>query len=238
MHFRNIRNNFAVKIDELVCPDQTILANNSTPFLGVIIDEYLRWDKHVDYLCKKLCSVIFAIRELRHESDVKCLKTLYFANFHSIFKYGIICYGNSIDADRIFKLQKKVVRIMCFAKRDDHCKPLFQKLNILTFTSLYVLECALKVKKNMVHFTEHQVQHDHDTRHKNTTITPVWCRTQMCKKGPFQMCISIYNKLPNYLKCIEDIKLFKKTLTELLLNECFYDLDSYFNCKFNQLLNS
>jgi hypothetical protein len=163
-----------------------------------------------------------------------CIKTLYFANFQSIFKYGLICYGNSVDAVRIFMLQKKVVRIMCFANKYDHCKPLFQKLNLLTFACLYILECSMKVKKNMVNFSEHQVHYNYNTRHKKTTITPVWCRTQMCKNGPFQMCIAIYNKLPKNLKEIGNINLFKKKLTEILLKECFYDLDSYFNFKFSQ----
>jgi Reverse transcriptase (RNA-dependent DNA polymerase) len=235
IHFRNIHNNNAVKINQLICPDQTILASNSTSFLGVVVDEFLRWGDHVDFICKKLSSVIFAMGELRHECDLQCLKTLYFANFQSIFKYAIICYGNSSDAERVFILQKKVVRLMCFVKKYDHCKPLFQKLNLLTFTCVYLLECAMKVKKYMSYFSEHVVQHNHDTRHKNTTITPVLCRTQMCKNGPFQMCIAIYNKLPIFIKCIQDTKHFKTKLKDLLISKCFYDMQSYFNHNFIEL---
>jgi hypothetical protein len=83
----------------------------------------------------------------------------------------------------------------------------------------------------MGYFREHEVQHDHNTRHKSNTITPVWCRTQMCKKGPFQMCIAIYNKLQNDIKCIENIGLFKRKLTDFLICESFYDLETFFSHK-------
>jgi hypothetical protein len=56
-----------------------------------------------------ISSIIFAINELKHESEIECLITMYFANFHCHIKYSILCWENSIDAKRVFKLQKYVV---------------------------------------------------------------------------------------------------------------------------------
>ena len=33
--------------------------------LGVTIDDQLKWDKHVDKLCKKLSSALFSIRQVK-----------------------------------------------------------------------------------------------------------------------------------------------------------------------------
>jgi hypothetical protein len=37
------------------------------------------------------------------------LKTIYFANFHSVTKYGIIFWSNSTDSKIVFQLWKKTV---------------------------------------------------------------------------------------------------------------------------------
>jgi hypothetical protein len=105
IQFQNIRNkNERLKL--ILHENDNITLNCKTKFVGLIIDENLRWVDHVDYICKKLSSIIFAINELKHESEIECLITtgMYFANFHCHIKYGILCWGNSIDAKRVFKL--------------------------------------------------------------------------------------------------------------------------------------
>jgi hypothetical protein len=37
----------------------------------------------------------------------------------------------------------------------------------------------------------------------------------------------LYNKLPNYLKNLENLKLFKKQLTAFLLQQTYYSVDEY-----------
>jgi hypothetical protein len=40
------------------------------------------------------------------------LKMVYYAYFHSIVNYGLIFWGNSSHGVEIFKIQKKVIRII------------------------------------------------------------------------------------------------------------------------------
>jgi hypothetical protein len=105
---------------------------------------------------QKLSSVIFALGELRHETEINCLLTLYYANFYSILKSGIICWGNSIDSHRVFVLQKRAVRTMLFVKMYKSFKPMYQHLGILPFPCIYIYECALFVKRHESRFREHE----------------------------------------------------------------------------------
>jgi len=49
---------------------------------------------------------------MSHIGSIDTLKSIYFAYFHSIMKYGIIFWGNSPSSKMIFTLQKRTVKII------------------------------------------------------------------------------------------------------------------------------
>jgi hypothetical protein len=57
--------------------------------------------------------------------------------------------------------------------------------------------------------------HDHETRHRLDFQTQ-FCRTDIFKKSVSNMGIKLYNKLPNYLKNLENTTFFKKQLKTFL----------------------
>jgi Reverse transcriptase (RNA-dependent DNA polymerase) len=228
IQFQNIRNK-NIRVQNIECQNDKITVAHHTKFLGIIIDENLRWCEHIDYISKKLSSTIFAIKELKYECQVECLLAMYFANFHCHIKYGIICWGNSIDAIRIFRLQKKVIRIICGAKYRAECRDLFKILTILTVPCVYIMECALKVKLNIDDFRSHEIKHKYNTRNNDGKIKNVYKRTEMYKKGPFCGCLTIYNGLPSYIRLQNDPVVFKSMLKTFLLNKQFYTVDEFLN---------
>jgi hypothetical protein len=76
------------------------------------------------------------------------------------------------------------------------CRELFKLLGIITLPCIYIMECALKVKKNISRFSEHVVQHQHNTRNDSGKIHQIHYRTEMYKRGPFCECITVYNNIP------------------------------------------
>jgi hypothetical protein len=65
-----------------------------------------------------------------HFGNTDTLKSVYFAYFHSIMKYGIILGGgggNSSNSKKIFTLQKKTVRLMAGVKPRNSCRSLFNR---------------------------------------------------------------------------------------------------------------
>jgi hypothetical protein len=73
---------------------------------------------------------------------------IYFSSVYSIISYGIFFRGNSSYSNNIFKLQKRVIRIMMNAGNGQSCRELFKKLNI-PLHSRYILSLLLFVVKHL-----------------------------------------------------------------------------------------
>jgi len=91
----------------------------------------MNWKNHVEQILPKLSAAYFSIRNIIHTLNPDILRMVYSAYFHSVFEYGITFWGNSTRAHQVFKLQKRVVRVMCAVGQRSSCRSLFRKLNIL-----------------------------------------------------------------------------------------------------------
>ena len=122
--------------NKLLPTDSLITCNNnlsnvkSTKFLGLIIDDTLNWHLHVEFLLKRLSKAIYVLRYLKYFLYVETLKIIYFAQIHSLIRYGIIFWGNSAGGSKVFHLQKKILRIICNLKPRDTCRELFPKCKL------------------------------------------------------------------------------------------------------------
>ena len=81
------------------------------------------------------------------------LKTVYYANIHSLIMYGLEFWGQAADilTDRVFKLKKKAVRILMGAPARSSCRDFFKHLEILPFTALYIAQVLTLKKKNSLY---------------------------------------------------------------------------------------
>jgi len=125
----------------------------STRFLGLTLDSTLFWNLHIEQLSSKLNSACYVIRLLKTIISTKNLRTVYFAYIHSIITYGIVFWGSSPYSNNIFKLQKRVIRIIMKVDNRVSCRELFKKLNILPLHSQYILSILLFVVNNIHEFT-------------------------------------------------------------------------------------
>ena len=65
----------------------------SYKYLGVVIDEKLKWNSHVDYISKKISKSCGALAKIRNCVSTNVLKNVYHALVHSYFRYGILIWG-------------------------------------------------------------------------------------------------------------------------------------------------
>jgi Reverse transcriptase (RNA-dependent DNA polymerase) len=111
---------------------KTIFLSNTVRYLGVIFDSFLSWKPHLTELSKKLAKANGLLSKIRHFVDDVTMKSLYHSLFHTHLTYGCLTWGFAGEnlLSRIFKLQKKALRIITFSDFKDPTSPLFSQLRI------------------------------------------------------------------------------------------------------------
>jgi len=133
-----------------------------TKFLGLIIDDSCSWQAHIDQMMSKLNTACSVIRFLQAIMSTETLRMVYFAYVHSIMSYGIIFWGNQPYSEKIFKIQKRVIRIITNSRMRDSCRELFQRLEILPLYSQYIFSLSIFVIKNKhLYNTNNQIHSVH-----------------------------------------------------------------------------
>jgi hypothetical protein len=193
---------------------------SSIKFLGLLIDETLTWKSHITYLSKLLGSACYAIRTITSLLSTDILTMVYYAHVHSLMSYGIIFWGNSSHSIEIFRIQKRVIRIITKSGSKTTCHQLFKQLEILLLQSQYILSTLLFVIKNKNLFAINQNFHTINMRHNLDLHLPT-CNLTLYQKGAYFSGIRLFNHLPQTLKYLSgDIKVFKPALVFFMVWCC------------------
>jgi hypothetical protein len=170
----------------------------NTKCLGLQIDNHLNWKNHIDQMVPKLSGACYAIRSMFLVSNTDTLKSVYFAYFDSIIKYGIIFWGNSSSSKNIFTLQRKVVRIMAGVKPRISYRTLFKRLEFLPLPFEYIFPLTNFIVNNQKLFQANSTVHSVNTRNKHQLHRPI-ANLSGFQKSAFYAGIKIFNSLPTSL---------------------------------------
>lgn len=210
---------------DMVELDQNLLpTENNTKFLGIHIDEFLDWSHHIDYLSNKLNKICYSLRIITKYLNDVAKRTLYFANFEATSRFGIIFWGSNSKLEKIFVIQKRVLRIIYKMSYLQSCRGIFRSKKILTIYALYIYETILFFYKNRDRFNTN-TNHKYNTRTKDINY-PIH-RLTLSEKNPYYMCIRMFNKLNVRIKDARNERLFKKELKNFLIDLEPYKLSDY-----------
>lgn len=112
-------------------------------FLGLIIDEELTWKEHINSVLKNIIKSSGLIAKLRHYANKNSF-LIYYALVYPYLTYGNLVWGNTYPTrlKKLFKVQKKIVRLICFKLYMDHSDPLFLNLKILNVYKINDYLCS------------------------------------------------------------------------------------------------
>jgi hypothetical protein len=142
--------------------------------------------------------------------------------------YGIF-WRNSIGSKKVFLQQKRIIRIMTGSNSRTSCKPLFQRLKILTLSSQYVLYLMGFLSQNLEIYTFNSTIHGFNTRHrlqlhKPSTNVTVYQKEAYCES------IKIFYKLPEYVvEVVLRKKCFVPNMKKYPTDKAFYSIEEYMN---------
>jgi hypothetical protein len=202
---------------------------NDLNFLGLNINNTLSWKTHIDKILPKLSSACFSMQAVKQFMSPQMLKAIYYSHFYSIISYGVIFWGHIAPSTRVFRLQKRIIRIMKGSRSKDSCRKLFTSLEILPLLSLYMFSLLRFVIKNKELFTTNNETHNYGTR-QNLDFHYPSANLKKFQTGVHYMSVKIYNSLPIYIKNeINITKKFETLLKKFLLENSFYSLEEFYN---------
>jgi hypothetical protein len=177
--------------------------------LGMITENTLFWKAHIDKLIPKLCTACYAIRTVKPFMCQVNLKSVYYSYCHSL-----ITYGYSSPSIHVFRLQKRVNRIITGSRPTHSCRQQFKKL----------LSLLLFIVKNKALLQLNSEVHNINTRYKSNPHRPI------------VVGIKIFNSLPTDIKNLSHkVNQFRLALSDFLHLSSLYTLQEYFNSSNNSL---
>ncbi len=201
-----------------------------TKFLGVIIQSNLKWNAHITSVYNKISKTTGIMNKTKHVLATSHLKMLYRSLVEPYLNYCCIIWASPVKntvLETLFKLQKRSIRIVCFAPYQAHTKPLFQKLAILSIYDLCQTQILTYVYKSInlllpkhttKYFRRTSDIHSYDTRgHKHDLYiqnAEKSCRyNSIICRGP-----KYWNKIPYSIRSSPSLGFFKTCLKRHLLS--------------------
>ena len=202
-------------------------------YLGIVIDDCLKWNLHIDAVYKSIArftSVFFKLRSILPSS---VLKNLYYSLIHSRILSGIELYGctDLCILDRLIKINNKILRILQNKRLECPLYELYKSYDTLPIPALYQYQILLIIFKSIHfnsklpfalqnYFISNSDIHIHNTRFKSDLhIFPV--EKNIGAKNIAFAGGRLWNKLPSYLKEIQSVDSFKSKI-KIYLRDLYF----------------
>ena len=176
--FRNKNMELNGKNYKLLINGEDIVLVSKTKFLGIIVDEHLEWNEHINLCKRKISSGNYVLKSLKNTLSTSLLTTIYYSMIHPYLSYGIMLWGSTCKRHlhKIEILQKKAIRSLYKTRYNEHTMPLFHSSKILKINDLYKFQLLMFMynyyQNNLPSplcslFTRNCEIHGHYTRRRN-----------------------------------------------------------------------
>ena len=102
--------NKPTNITSLNLENQIIQKVNCAKFLGIFIDDELKWSVHINHVLKRVSSGSYALHSVKIFLSRDNMKTLYYSIIHSHLSYGTLLWGSAFQyrLHQLEVIQKKI----------------------------------------------------------------------------------------------------------------------------------
>ena len=189
-----------------------------TRFLGLVVDNKLKFDSHLSTIATKLSKIVGIIYKLSFCLPQASLIKLYYCLFYPHILYCNLIWGDTyaIHLNTIELLQKKVVRIITGSAFLSHTDPLFCSTKILKVSDVHRYLLGIYMYRNLSSFST--ANHPYLTRQANDPLInyPRLSQSRHCISfaGPQLWC-----NIPINIRTSPSLYLFKTSLKNYFLNQ-------------------
>ena len=211
----------------ILVEDHVLDVAHCVKFLGVYIDDDLKFDSHIRHICNKVSKSIGIIYRIRSLVPQSLLRNIYFSIVQPYFLYCLPVFAATyhVHLDPLVKLQKRAIRAISLAGYIDHTDPLFHRCKILKLDDQFKHSLACYLYKNQSLLTEHSRNHPHFTRNRDAPLAP-FARLRSTEQSVIRNALVTWDTVPSNIKSCRTYDSFKFKYKNFLLNRYVSPVDS------------
>ena len=202
------------------CSCAEIEKTENIKYLGIIIDQHMRWDLHANITANRIRRTAYKIKQLRSILNIEQLKQVYSALTQSIAQYSILVWGGTYPThlDPVIKALKLVIRIALNLPSRYPSDALYQVFPVPTLHHLYaksILFLAYEMKSSGTL----DINHGYGTRHRHQgNFHQIRIHKTIMKHSPQYLAAKLFNKLPENIKTLNTRKKYTTQIKTWLKN--------------------
>ena len=206
--------------DSIILNDDVIEHIDYVKFLGLTIDDKMKFDCHIKNICSKISKSIGIMFSLKDIIPPRCLRIIYFSLIQSYIQYCLPIFGATFDThiEPLRILQKRAIRIINNASYHAHTDPLFFKSNILKIDDLYLHSIACHAFKNQDLLNNYRRSHTYNTRFRNLLLPPMQ-RLRTTSQSVYFNITEIWDDIPLPIRQSDTYQSFKFAYKKHLLSQ-------------------
>lgn len=201
------------------CSCPVIERVSSIRYLGVIIDQRLRWHDHISLLNRRLRMLIHKFYILRGMLSRKTLMMVYGSLAESLIRYCIPVWGGAFSTTmKVLQItQNTLLKIITKKVRRFPSKMLFDEANVLSVRLLFTHQCLIRVHKhNLRNIADGR--DGPNTRSLSERDIPVdFFRKSVTQRSFFFFGPKFYNSMPRELRQVIQHRRFKTEVKKYIL---------------------
>ncbi len=186
------------------------------------MNSHLSWNSHIQYISNKISKGIGILLRARQSLYIESLLTLYNSLIKPYFTYCITSWGNTTkgNMNKLYILQKKILRILTKSEFYAHTEPLYKKLKIMNICDLHQYFMGIFVYKSLNCLYpkpwNNLFKRNLNVRLSNN-LRPAYYKHKTCQFSVKYMGPKIWNSFCHNVKTAKSIYIFKRQLKKLLL---------------------
>jgi len=190
------------------CDCEKIVQTNSIKYLGIHVDEHLKWNIHIDKLYNYLKVMCYNFYHIRNYFDMKTCLMFYYAMIFSHINYGIHIWGATynIYINKLNKIQKKIFKIMF---KNDYKK---NKNTILNIKQAYMM-------KNIIYHRRHNSENNTSYNLRNKNIQTNGPKKEKYRQSFEYVYSRIFTYIPDFILEENNLKKMKQETKKWILEE-------------------
>ena len=214
----------------LLVADKSISVSHDVKSLGVVIDEELSFDTHVDRLCQSAQYHIRALRHIRHSLSSDVAKTIACSIVGSRIDYcNSLLYGISDkNITKIQKVQNTVARVVSGHRKFDRITPVLRSLHWLPIKNRIKFKYSTIIFKTLQNrepvYLRNLISHKPDNGLRSDAkcllnVPP--CKTVLASRAFTVAAPTVWNEIPLDIRKCTSLSNFKLKLKTHFFNLSF-----------------